>query len=257
MADENFDFSLLEGGDSQLGDSSEGDAVESPQEQSSSADVGSASSASRSQPQSSPAISNEDYSPRERALLDRIEQLTAATHQGQQIQSSDSPFEAQTHNFLDGLDIDEVLSSGENLNKLLLSVYNRGLQESIRMSRDVWSSEAPNMMREHINQHMTMRELVDGFYRDNPDLLNARKTVGAIANEVSQENQELTLDQVFAEAAKRTREVLGLPSVAAPANNGSQERPNLPQRRSPGNRRNGTSALTGVAKEIDDLIAGV
>jgi len=78
-------------------------------------------------------------------------------------------------------------------------------------------------------------------------------TVGAIANEVSQENPNLTLDEVFVEAAKRTREVLGLP--AAPATPAARtERPNLPQRRSPGNRRNGTNVLTGVAKEIDDLL---
>jgi hypothetical protein len=254
MAEENFDFGLLEGG----GDSSsEGDAGASLQDNSEPTNEGVVDEASRkdthSQPQSSPATESEEYSPRERALLDRIEQLTGRSYENQRVESNPTQFTEQQHNFLDGLDIDEVLSSGENLNKLLLAVYNRGLQESIRMAREGWSNEAPDMVRSHINQHMSMREMVDAFYAANPDLLNARKTVGAIANEVSQENQELTIEQVFAEAAKRTREALGLPPLEE--RRSSSERPNLPTRRQPGNRRNGTATLTGVAKEIDDLLS--
>lgn len=253
---EDFDFGMLEGEGSSVDDAGASGEVEieSPNE----GVIESASPTdSRSQPQRPAATSNEgsseEYSPRERALLDRIEQLTNQAYQNGRGQPNIPTFDAQDHNFLDGLDIDEVLSSSENLNKLLLSVYNRGLQESMRMARENWTGEAPNLVREHITQHMTMRELVDGFYSTNPDLQNAKKTVGAIANEVSQENPNLTLDEVFAEAAKRTREVLGLPPQAIQQQQ-SAVKPNLPSRRQPGNRRNGTNVLTGVAKEIDDLL---
>jgi hypothetical protein len=252
MGEENFDFS-------ELGDSGGDVAGESQQELAETTNQGMVEEApssgeARSEPQRPSAISNEEYTPRERALLDRIEQLTNQAYQSQSSPQQSAQFEAQTHNFLEGLDIDEVLSSGENLNKLLLAVYNKGLQESMRIAREGWTGAAPGMIRTHIDQHMTMRELVDNFYASNPDLVNARKTGGAIANEVSQENSELTIEQVFAEAAKRTREVLGLPSVSPSAEGEQHERPNLPQRRQPGNRRNGTATLTGVAKEIDDLI---
>lgn len=250
--EDNFDFGVL----GEPEGSSESDAeVSLPQETESTPErnvEGGSGNDSYSQPQNSPAIENEEYSPRERALLDRIEQLTNQAYQKPQAQSNDDAFTPQEHNFLDGLDIDDVLSSGENLNKLLLAVYNRGLQESLRMANTQFTAQAPNLVREHVTQHMTMRELVDNFYSTNPDLIHARKTVGAIANEVSQENSELSIDEVFAEAAKRTREVLGLPNLVA--NDIKTEKPNLPTRRQPGNRRNGTATLTGVAKEIDDLL---
>lgn len=251
MAEENFDFGMLEGG-------GENDAGASLNE-SESSDQGMIDEAStnetRSQPQSSPAAESEEYTVRERALLDRIEKLTGQSYEGQRNQQTDvTSFQAQEHNFLDGLDIDEVLSSGENLNKLLLAVYNRGLEQSTRMAQESWQAAVPNVVREHVTQHMTMRELVDNFYAENSDLVNVRKTVGAIANEISQENPNLTLDEVFAEAAKRTRETLGL---SAQGNTQQQNvpKPNLPTRRQPGNRRNGTNQLTGVAKEIDDLLS--
>lgn len=215
----------------------------------------------RSQPRQSPATddtSESEYTPREKALIERIERLTGQSYEGQRIQETPvgSQFVPQEHNFLDGLDIDDVLSSSENLNKLLLAVYNQGLQESIRMAGEHFSTTGPSMIQQHVNQHLTMRELVDNFYQENQDLLSVRKTVGAIANEVSQEDPNLTIEQVFAEAAKRTREALGIP---APSNSqrDQRERPNLPSRRQPGNRRNGTNQLSGIAKEIDDLITGV
>jgi hypothetical protein len=127
------------------------------------------------------------------------------------------------------------------------------LQESIKLAQENWQTAAPDVVREHVTQHMTMRELVDNFYAENSDLANVRKTVGAIANEISQENPNLTLDEVFAEAAKRTRETLGLPA-AGTVQQQNAPKPNLPQRRQPGNRRNGTPQLTGMAKEIDDLL---
>lgn len=250
MAEENFDFGMLEGGGENDAGASESSQIASPNEGVVDEAV---DNDTRSQPQSSPAAESEEYTPRERALLDRIEKLTGQSYEGQRSESANiEPFAAQEYNFLDGLDIDEVLSSGENLNKLLLAVYNRGLQESIRMSQESWQTAAPNVVKEHITQHMTMRELVDNFYADNSDLVNVRKTVGAIANEISQENPNLTLDEVFAEAAKRTRETLGLPALEQRQT--QPNKPNLPQRRQPGNRRNGSVTLTGVAKEIDDLL---
>ena len=257
MADENFDFNLLEGGVDNSSEDSAGASLENVSETSTEGMVDEAlDNVSRSQPQNPRVESTkvqEEYSARERALLDRIEQLTSQAYQGQQTKTADtSAFSPQEHNFLDGLDIDEVLSSGENLNKLLLAVYNKGLEQSIQMNQQNWSATAPDLVREHVAQHMSMRELVDSFYETNPDLVSVRKTVGAIANEVSQENSELTIEEVFAEAAKRTREALGLP--ATPPERSDVQKPNLPQRRQPGNRRNGTPTLTGVAKEIDDLL---
>src|SRR5262245_24899231 len=163
--------------------------------QSRTADDGSSSSSSKQPGDSAPQTrsstppsqtTNEDtsdYSDREKQLLARIEELTQEKlDRNKPAEQSEPEFQAQTHDFLEGLDIDEVLSSSDNLNKLLLGVYNKALQESSKLSAENIMRSLPSTMSNYVSQHLSMRELVTQFYDDNPELKDAKKTVTAVVN---------------------------------------------------------------------------
>lgn len=192
----------------------------------------------------------EDYSPRERSLLRRIEELTQANIENQPRYQEEppAPTEPQEHNFLEGMDIDEVLSDPNTLNKLLLSVYNRGLTEAGRLAAENIMRSLPQTISRYVNNHVTMTEAVRDFYDRNPDLRAVRKTVAAVANEIASGNPELSTTELFNRAADKTRELLQLKRLA-PAN--PNKRPAFARQRG----RHVAPELTGLQREIDELIS--
>jgi len=198
-----------------------------------------------------------DYTERERQLLSRIEELSGKQTGGvTDTQDEITSFSPQDHNFLDGLDLDEVLSTSEGLNALLLAVYNKALQESSRLSAENVMRGLPSTMSSYFNQQLTMREIVTNFYSDNPDLAGMKKTVAMVANEVANENPELTAEQVFEETGKRARKLLGISDIPPKSTTvNGRDRPTLHSTRSNGARQRVTvPELDGLAKEIHDLI---
>ena len=160
-----------------------------------------------------------DYSapltPRERILMERLEKMT-----GERLDAATSPVAVATSpvlsekNFLESItDLDEVFSSPENFNKLLLAVHNNALEEASKLTAERILSNLPQVMSQYVTQHLSMNKLVDDFYTANADLAPMKRTVTAVANEVSAEHPEYTTQQVFDETAKRTRSILKLQQI--------------------------------------------
>jgi hypothetical protein len=198
--------------------------------------------------------SDSDYSPREKALLKRIEELTQAkldSGKSKESDSSEEEYTPQEHNFLADLDLDDVLSNSDNLNKLLVAVYNKAVQDGSKRSAEGIMRTLPNTMSNYVSNHLSMRELVNQFYSDNPDLKDAKKTVTDVANQLANENPELSVEEVFAKTGEKVREVLNLKKIEPKSN----EKPTLHTNRGNGGRnRLQIPELNGLAKEIDDLL---
>lgn len=191
----------------------------------------------------------EDYSPRERMLLKRLEEMTQShIESSPAVEEPPAPIAIQEHNFLEGMDIDEVISDPVSLNKLLLSVYNRSLQEAGKLAAENIMRSLPQTISRYVNNHVTMTEMVRDFYESNPDLKSVRKTVAAVANDIAASNPELSTMELFNRAADRTREILQL-KRSAPAS--VNKRPAFAKQRG----RSITPELTGLQREIDELIS--
>ena len=153
---------------------------------------------------------------RERVLMERLEKIT-----GEHLDSTNVPPAVtavpptpSTRNFLEGFnDLDEIFSSPENFNKLLLAVHNNTLEEASKLTAERILSNLPQIMSQYVTQHISMSKLVDDFYTTNADLAPVKRTVTAVANEISAEHPEYTTQQVFDETAKKTREILKLQQV--------------------------------------------
>lgn len=190
---------------------------------------------------------------REKVLLAQIEEIRGKQFEEIRPQSALELKEVakNQHDFIGDGDIDEVLSSKENLNQLLQKVYERGLEEASKLSAENVMQSLPRVITQYISQHLEMRQTVDKFYGDNPDLAMVKKTVAAVANEIAGNNPDLTTEEVFKRTAQQTRTLLRLrqptqptkPIVKSsrPAFTGQKGRMKIPE-------------LDGLAKEIHELI---
>ena len=151
--------------------------------------------------------------------------------------------------------LEEVLDTKEGLNAFLNEVAKRlAPKGDVDMEPVVERilTALPKIVQTQVTQQTAINELVADFYRENEDLLSARRTVGIYANEVHSENPDWETKKVFEEAGIRTRKALGMREKAL-----RKER----QSRSPGfasNRgargRKGVDTRTELAKDIDDLV---
>lgn len=202
-----------------------------------------------SEPTAEPSPENEegDY---ESALLARLEEETGKRLQ---LEREIVPEEPATEpeadpDFLKDLDLDEVLSSSENLNRLLLAVYNRGVSESMRRASDNVLGSVQDLVSRYVREQLTMTEMVKEFYDTNPDLRPFRRTVAAYAKDISKDNPELKPQEVFAQTATKIRTALKLKKLDTPAR---ASKSFAPQR---GRKVNLEPELTGIEKEIMELV---
>jgi hypothetical protein len=202
-------------------------------------------------------VDNSSLTPRERILMERLEQLTERTlNMGPPTASSvETPavVPAVEHNFLEGVDLDEAFSTPENFNKVLQVVYAKALEDArANISAHIMST-LPEIVTQRVTQHVSMQERVSTFYADNPDLAEVKRTVAGVANEIATENPQLTLDAVFAEAASRTRRILHLPTTPIAAKSQGR-RPAFAGQRSPGAQRAVETEVRTLSDEIEDLM---
>lgn len=199
---------------------------------------------------------------RERMLVAQIEQLS-----GEKIEASASrPIEIPTssespsdHNFLEGEDLDEVFSSAEKFNGLLNKVYNMALDAASQRSASSIMRDLPSTITQYVTQHMELTKTVEKFYAENQDLQPVKRTLAGVANIVASEKPELKLEEVFEEAAKRTRTMLGLTKQVAAPVPPSKDFKRRPAFIKPPTRQNGRSEpveMVGLAAEVGDLLTG-
>lgn len=150
--------------------------------------------------------SQEEGSELER-LRAEVERLAAQVKQ--EPEGSPSKEEADSQKEFDPLgehDFDTILESKEAFAKWASDFYQKARQQA----RDDILNELPQTVSSQVEQQVMIREQVRDFYAENPDLENVKNYVVHAANQVASENPEMTFDKILNEAAKRTRETLGI-----------------------------------------------
>jgi hypothetical protein len=205
------------------------------------------------------AVEFENLTPREKRFLEQLEQLRgerleqpATIAPAVQSTTAVADVTADSHDFLAGLDIDEVLSSAESLNKLLNVVYSRALEQGTRLATENVLRSTPQAISQFVTQHMTMREMVDDFYKNNPALAAVKRTVASVANEIALEKPELKLEELFKEAGEKVHKMLGLKKGVQQAPTTTRGRTALLTPRG-NNGRVQAPALQGLSGEISEL----
>lgn len=101
---------------------------------------------------------------------------------------------------------DAVMQNVGNFNAILTSVVNTAVERSLRLMPQV----ASRIADEHVSTQIAVRD----FFNDNRDLLEHRKYVAFVSNEVQAKNPQLPLDEILQKVETEVRSRLKIPRPA-------------------------------------------
>lgn len=146
-------------------------------------------------------------------------------------------------------EFEAAVSDREALNRLMNRVYYTGMQEAQR--------SVPLVVQAAIEQQFYIRSLSEDFFKKNSDLLQYRRFVGSVVNEVYAEDPSLDPAKVLDKAAERVRKELRLKrqenkNMRRDKNQRKPMRANFPGKQ--GSRPVGKSdTRTNLQQELDEL----
>ncbi len=122
-------------------------------------------------------------------------------------------------NFLGDLDLDELTRNPTEFNKLLNSVYKKGVEtnrgEILGGSEKVLRS-IPDIVKTNITLVENLRKASTEFYEDNEDLKPFNKIVGAVFEEETAKDPSKTYAEVLSKVGSEVRNRLNLQRKAEP-----------------------------------------
>lgn len=156
--------------------------------------------------------------------------------------------------FLKGKSIEEIQENPAEFNKVLNDVVGQAATRNVDIVVEKILTSIPNLVAGQIVQQNALNEMVKDFYDANQDLKQVKRTVAAFANEVHSEHPDWAVADIFKESGVRTRKALGLreQTTGSPSPSTTQRNPAFAKVR--GARKGAEPEITGMAKEIDDLI---
>ena len=152
-----------------------------------------------------------------------------------------------------------ILSNRDAFNAHLQTVYNDAVKVALEQAAPQIQRANEESLRKvgetvpnQIQHYVTLNNMVRDFYKDNPELVPIRQQVGYLANAISTAHPEYNYEQIFAEASKQGKYLLSLAGQKAP--NGAGAKPAPAFAKPVAARRAEPAALSGLQKEINELI---
>lgn len=148
------------------------------------------------------------------ALRAEVDRLASLVNQPKKEESSSEESSISTPNrgldveslFNDDFDFDSVIESEDKF-KSFLTDFAKKVQSS---THETILQTLPDTVSSYVNEQVTIKDQVNNFYRDNPDLENTKKYVSVTANEIASEHPDWDFSAVLDETAKKVRKSLGL-----------------------------------------------
>jgi hypothetical protein len=126
-------------------------------------------------------------------------------------------FTMEAVDFLADYDIDDVGGDPKVFNEVLNKAVTHAVAQAIAQVNQTLTGvqqtvrTLPTELMQKTKQEILLDRKIDAFYQANEDLANVRRTVGAVAAEIADKDPNLSVDDLFEKAAKKTRELLKLP----------------------------------------------
>lgn len=158
------------------------------------------------------------------------------------------PLTLEDLDFLGDADLDEIISDPSKFNKLLNSVYKKGIERAnsdILRGNEAVIRSMPDIVKNNIALISELKKVNDDFYKENEDLRAFPKVVGAVFEELIAENPDKTYKELLPQTAEEVRKRLELHKVAA--RKGKDDPPSLP-------RKKGGSRLSQTQPDTDPLL---
>lgn len=127
------------------------------------------------------------------------------------------PFTMEAVDFVGALDIDDVAGDPKVFNEVLNKAVTHAVAQAIAQVNQTLTGvqqtvrTLPTELMQKTKQEILLDRKIDAFYQANEDLAGVRRTVGAVAAGIADKEPNLSIDDLFAKAAEKTRELLKLP----------------------------------------------
>ena len=189
-------------------------------------------------------------------LLKRVEELSSGRIIPQTVKSDDKKVDEKVDDLdvIGDLDIDEVVSDKKLFNQVISNV--------IKIVREQTKNDVlailPQNVSGQVSQQMRIKSTTDAFYNENKDLVPVKQTVAYIAAEIYAGKPDITMEALYVEAAKKTREILGMREPVAEKVidlNVRRRSPEFPSGSRGGNRdKKSDSEIGAVQKDINETL---
>ena len=172
------------------------------------------------------------------------------------------PLKFEDQDFIGDIDLDDLTRDKSVLNKLLNTVYAKGVNDSKRIATEGVLNSIPDIVKHNLTLLTSLKEASDKFYDGNKDLIPFKRVVAAVFEEIASKNPDKKYSEIMDLVAPETRKRLELHKNAVKGKgNGKEEEeksPRLPaksggQRRMP-NKKPDTSSLASEIEEMNKTL---
>jgi hypothetical protein len=170
------------------------------------------------------------------------------------------PLKLDEQDFIGDLDLDDLTRDKAALNKILNTVYAKGVNDSKRIATEGVLNTIPEIVKHNLTLLTTLKEASDNFYKENADLAPFKRVVAAVFEEIAAKNPDKKYSELMNLTAPEARKRLELHKQAV--KNSTEENkgkpPRLPgaksgQRQTPSQKPN-TSAIENEISEMNKTL---
>lgn len=122
----------------------------------------------------------------------------------------DEPLVLDNQDFIGDEDLDDIVRDKDMFNKLLNSVYTKGVADARKLTSEKVLLSIPDIVRNNIEIVTSLKKMSDQFYEDNKDLVPFKKVVATVFEEIASENADKKYADIMKLVAPEVRKRLEL-----------------------------------------------
>jgi hypothetical protein len=125
-------------------------------------------------------------------------------------EKKEDPLKFEDQDFIGDLDLDDLTRDKTALNKILNSVYSKGVNDSKRIATEGVLNSIPDIVKHNLTLLTSLKEASDNFYKDNADLAPFKRVVAAVFEDIAAKNPDKKYDELMNLVAPEVRKRLEL-----------------------------------------------
>jgi len=122
----------------------------------------------------------------------------------------EEPLDLESTDFIGDLDPEDIMRDKDMLNKLLNSVYSKGVTDARKLTSEKVLLSIPEIVKNNLNIMTELQKTSDEFYANNKDLAPFKKVVAAVFEEVAAKNPDKKYGELLNEVGDEARKRLEL-----------------------------------------------
>jgi hypothetical protein len=184
------------------------------------------------EPEEEPPVTPQPTDERDQAMEElrkRIDELEGAKQQIQEEPTKPDDLTLEEIDFIGDLDLDELTNNKSTFNKLLNSVYSKGVSDARNITSEKVLMSIPDIVRNNVSIITELNKASEDFYVNNEDLKPFKKVVALTFEEIAAKNPDKHYSELMDEVATETRKKLQLHKEVKQSEK-SKKSPRLPNK---------------------------